>query len=67
METVNITEKEVAETFQIPLKALKRCRNEKKFGIKQNFVIYIIIEGTPDKRPSIRKPEVVGKTHYESY
>ena len=33
METVNITEKEVAKTFQIPLKALKRCRNEKKFGL----------------------------------
>ena len=33
METINITEKEVAKTFQIPLKALKRCRNEKKFGL----------------------------------
>jgi hypothetical protein len=33
METLNITEKEVAKTFQIPLKALKRCRNEKKFGL----------------------------------
>ena len=33
METVNITEKEVAKIFQIPLKALKRCRNEKKFGL----------------------------------
>lgn len=33
METVNLTEKEVAHVFQIPLKALKRCRSEKIFGL----------------------------------
>ena len=37
METVNITEREVAKIFQIPLNALKRCRSEKKFDINICF------------------------------
>tara|TARA_R110001592_G_scaffold84291_4_gene249330 strand:+ start:255 stop:572 length:318 start_codon:yes stop_codon:yes gene_type:complete len=33
MEKINYSEREIADLFQIPLRALKRCRGEKVFGV----------------------------------
>ena len=37
MEQINLSEKEVSQLFQIPMKTLKRCRNEGRFSIEICF------------------------------
>ena len=34
MDQINLSEKEVSQLFQIPMKPLKRCRNEGRFSHK---------------------------------
>ncbi len=33
MDQINLSEKEVSQLFQIPMKTLKRCRNEGRFSL----------------------------------